>query len=262
MPQCLTPKIVLLLLLCSLTAHAQLPDCEHIYLKKLNDEGVYNYNPTLPVSATNPVKNTISIPESFGLTVSHVLGSDPSVLTFYSVELSSGNYIYYDPVSKDWLNTRHKTGSPYAVNIAAGGKYIFNLDGVNGKVYRYDGTQPEVLITTVSDFVGGAPYDLVTDCEGNWYILNLRSTTPFLRKYNAEGTLLHSWVIYNPSGISVESGAGFAIIGTNLYTDNTATGGGITLYSMGKDTVEVLRTTSDNVLSVGDDLGCCAGNVP
>lgn len=119
-----------------------------------------------------------------------------------------------------------------------------------------------MLITTVSDFVGGAPYDLVTHCEGNWYILNLRSTTPFLRKYNAEGTLLHSWAIYNPSGISVESGAGFAIIGTTLYTDNTAAGGGITLYSMSKDTVEVLRTISDKVLSVGDDLGCCAGNVP
>jgi gliding motility-associated-like protein len=253
-----------LVLLCgsAVVSYAQLPDCDNIYLKKT--EGIYNYDPRLPVSDINPLKNTITVAANafYGLTVSPVLGSGDPALTFYSVDAMSGMYTYYDPVAKAWVNTNHGTGSLSAVNIAAGGPYIFNLVGATGKVYRYDGMGPGVLIATVTDFIGGAPYDLVTDCEGNWYILNVRNTKPFLRKYNAEGDLLHSWVVYNPRNDTLSPGAGFAIMGTTLYTDNLVGEGGVTSYLMGKDTLEVLSTVRDRSLFISDDLGSCAGNVP
>lgn len=255
--------VLLLCLLCSrLLSYGQLPTCDKIYLK--NPGNIYNYDPTAPVSASNPVLNTIALPTtgSTGLTVSHVLGSASATLTFYSVDPVTGFYIYYDPATSAWVNTGHGTGSGAAVNIAAGGPYIFNLVGGTGQVYRYDGTGIGVLIATVPGFAGVGPYDLVADCEGNWYIFNQTGTSPFLKKYNSDGTLLHTWIVYNPSGISISSGAGFAIIGTTLYTDNNATGGGIATYSLGKDTLTVLSTTSAPSLTVGDDLGCCAGNVP
>lgn len=249
-------------LFCSTRTYSQLPDCDHIYLKRA--EGIYNYDPRQPVSGSNPVGNFLVDVQSngyLGLTVSEVLGSGNPTLTFYAVD-PRGMYVYYDPLTNDWVNTGHNTTAIGAVNITAGGPYIFNLVGAKGEVYRYDGKGDDVLIATVSDFTNGAPYDLVADCEGNWYILKLRTNTPFLRKYDANGVLLHSWVVHNPLGIKTLPSAGFAIIGTTLYTDNAEGSGGITVYSMGEDTVRVVDNISNPLLFVSDDFGCCAGNVP
>ncbi|MCC6186196.1 MAG: T9SS type A sorting domain-containing protein [Chitinophagaceae bacterium] len=224
---------------------------------------INNFNPSLPISATNPVLNTISIPAAgaYGLTVSPILGSGSSDLTFYCIDVATGNYIYYNPATSTWVNTGHSTGNAYAVNIAAGGGYIYSLVGGTGAVYKYDGTGSGTLLVTVPGFSGAGPYDLVADCEGNWYIFNQTGSPKFLKKYSSSGTLLHSWVVYNPSSISATANAGFAIIGTNLYIDNGW--GGIGAYSLGTDTVTLTSTTSMGAfVFADDDLGSCAGAIP
>jgi gliding motility-associated-like protein len=251
--------IPICILLSTLNSFAQLPSCDQIYIKSTTN--VKNYNPALPLSATNPVVNTIVFPAAYGLTVCPVLKSGSATLTFYCVDPATATYIYYDPVTSAWVYTGHSTGSSAAVNIAAGGDYIYSLVGATGEVYRYDGTGTGVLIVTVP-VSGMGPYDLVADCEGNWYIFDQQHPTkPFLKKYNSSGTLLHTWVVYNPLGLVINSGAGFAILGTTLYTDHSA-GGGIGTYSLGKDTLTVVSLTASPSLLADDDLGCCAGNVP
>ncbi|HTN17933.1 MAG TPA: gliding motility-associated C-terminal domain-containing protein, partial [Chitinophagaceae bacterium] len=74
--------------------------------------------------------------------------------------------------------------------------------------------------------------------------------------------LLHTWVYYNPLGLSIAAGAGFAIIDTILYTDDYMGGGGIAHYSLGKDTVTVLGTTSDAKFSGADDFGTASSVQP
>ncbi|MBL7711228.1 MAG: gliding motility-associated C-terminal domain-containing protein [Chitinophagaceae bacterium] len=250
------------LLFCGKDSIAQLPTTGLVYFKKGLD--IYNYDPLLPVSATNPVVNTIHVTSTtcIGLAISPVLGSGSTTLTYYTVNMTSGFYEYYDPVTSAWVSTGHLPGNPSAVNIAPAGPYLFNLVGATGDVYRYDGTGPGTLIATVPGFRGVGPYDLVGDCEGNWYIFNQSGTEPFLKKYSSTGTLLHTWVYYNPLGLRIAAGAGFAIIDTILYTDDSWSGGGIAHYSLGKDTVTVLGTTSDPKFAGADDFGTASSVRP
>src|SRR5690606_30504954 len=114
---------------------------------------------------TNPFLNTINCPGS-GLAVSDYLGPGPTYKTFYTVV---GNvYWYYDGTA--WVSSGHTAG---AVNPGAGGGYIYSLIGGTGEVYKYDGTGNASLLTTVTGFASGGPFDLVADKDGNWYILKL-----------------------------------------------------------------------------------------
>lgn len=263
---CLTKILLAGCLLIAFSSKAQLPACNIIYGKTYSivaPDTIFNYNPGLPVSSTNPIANTIKIPDgSYGLTVSPVLGSSITTLTFYSIDSASGNYIYYNPSTSAWVNTGHSTGSAPAVNIAAGGGYIYSLVGATGQVYKYDGTGSGTLLTTVSGFssaAGAAPYDLLADCEGNWYVFNQTGSTPFFRQYSSSGTLVKSWVYDNPFGLTVSSGAGFAIFGDKLFTDDRIIGG-VASYQLGFDTLTLLSTTSVGT-NFNDDLGSCAGAI-
>lgn len=242
-------------------AQAQLPVCNIIYGKTSSRDTIINYNPALPVSATNPAKNTIDFPaSSYGLTVSPVLKSSSTTLTFYSVDSATRNYIYYNPTTSSWVNTGHGTGDPLAVNIAAGGGYIFSLVGSTGDVYRYDGSGTGTFLVKVPGFSLVGPYDLLADCEGNFFIFNQSGSTPFLRQYSSSGTLLKSWVYSNPLGLTVAASAGFAIFGTKLYTDNSVNRG-IASYDLGFDTVKLVSTTGSLGNNINDDLGSCAGSI-
>ena len=239
-------------------SRAQLPVCDIVY-GRYGYDSIANYNPTLGPSTTNPSVNSIGTPlGTSGLTIGPVLGSGSPVRTFYTVDLATNNYIYYNPSTSTWINTGHKCGT--GVNIAAGGGYIFNLDGPSGKVYRYDGTGDATLLTTVSAFVGGAPYDLIADCEGSWYIFNQTGSSPFLAQYSSGGTLVKTWVYSNPLGLSVRAAGGFAIIGDSVYTDDNyiAGGGAIATYVLGFDTLTLVKTSRiDKVVS--NDLASCEG---
>lgn len=211
--------LFLIALFCADTVYAQLPVCSGpgsgmIYY--LSSGGIYNLDPTQPISASNPTVNSIALPTggAGGITVcSNINGPGPSP-TFYIT--NGGNYLYYD--GSNWVNTGHTGGS---VNPGGGGGYIYNLIGGSGDVYKYDGTGNATLLTTISDFKSGGPFDLVSDCEGNFYILRLNTSDvgQYLRKYDPSGTLIQSWTISGAA--SGSSGGGFAIVGNTVYYHNT-----------------------------------------
>jgi gliding motility-associated-like protein len=191
------------------------------------------YDPSQPLGTTNP--STINIPTfGGGLTLMpNINGGSPSP-TFYVV--SGGNYWYWN--GSTWVNTGHSAGSLSAVNLGGCAGKIYNLVGASGQVYVYDGTGPGTLLTTLAGFNGGGPYDLVTDCNCNFYAL--KTTNPqSLTMYNAAGV---SQCTYTLSGMpNTSAGGGFAIIGDKIYVKNNTTvgfyvgtmvGGGVTFTAM------------------------------
>ncbi len=132
--------LLLVLICCSLQSIAQLPDCSTVYLwgEQNNSLHIFNYNPALPVSSTNPVANSIPLTGN-GLTVSRPLGTNIYTNTFYCVDPSTGKYKYYNSGTNTWTNTGHlsqaNTVSGGNENLAAGGGFIYNL-GDNQNVYK------------------------------------------------------------------------------------------------------------------------------
>jgi len=197
--------------------HAQLPVCSGpgsgmIYY--INGGTIYNLDPSQPISATNPSINTLPvIPGGGGIAVSpNINGPGPSP-TFYVV--AGANYHYYD--GTQWVNTGHTAG---AVNPGGGGGFIYSLNGSTGDIYKYDGTGNATLLTTITDFSGGGPFDGVADCHGNFYLLRT-STSPtpqYLRKYDPNGNLLQAWTVSGAT--SSVSGGGMAVIGNKVYFYN------------------------------------------
>lgn len=214
----------------SFRAMAQLPVCDRVYMDEYDllavllampqtSTDIYNYDPAFPVSATNPSVNTIQINAAHsGLTVSTVLGSNNPTRTFYTT--IAGKYWYYDPVTLAWVNTGHTTGHVNAVNIGAGGGYIYNLRGATGEIFRYDGTGNGTLLVTIGDMIGEAPWDLIADCDGNFYVFNATANNnpAFLRKYNPNGVMVQEWAVINPNAYS--PAGGFAIVGNSFYADH------------------------------------------
>ena len=127
-----------------------------------------------------------------------------------------------------------------AINIGAGGGYIFALDGATGDIYRYNGTGNATLITTISSFLaspgtGGGPWDIVCDCAGNFYLLRIQ-TPAWLNKYSSSGTLIQSWNIAGATPTNL--GGGFAIVGNTLYYHNTS---GLWSGALGSSTINVTQ---------------------
>ena len=211
------------------TASAQLPQCDRIYINFYNatttpitpSDSLFTYDPSQPVSATNPSLNTIRLPlPNVGLTISPVLGSGSNTLTYYTCTYNSSNilqYIYYDPVTGTWVNTGHSCGPANYVNFAAGGGYVYSLNGLGSSpgVYRYDGTGDATYLTRVS--VPG-PYDLVADCEGNFYVISYWGPIWTMTKYSSSGTVLQGYSVNNPSLYSL--GGGLGIINNDFYVDD------------------------------------------
>ena len=263
---------------------AQLPNCTMLYLDQYSVSApisstleIYNFNPTAPIGANNPSLNTIQLPDigALGLTVSEVLGSNDPTLTFYTV--IADEYWYYSPTTFTWLNTGHLTGSfGNAYNIASGGGFIYNLDGNTGDVYKYSGNGDGSYLITIPGFVEEGPYDLIADCAGNFYVLNVTgiNSVPFMRKYSSSGALVQSWAINNPNNYFVGNGygltAGFGIIGTQIYVDNydnTTQTETIVTGVINSNVVNFTNSSSSipayaNNGTLMGDFGSCAGGVP
>jgi hypothetical protein len=166
-----TSRIPILVLLCSLltgVAKAQLPQKNLVYIEFTTNfydsDSLYNYDPSLPVSTSNPWINTIPLPDNnVGLAISPVLGSGDSTLTYYTGV--DGNYWYYNPTTHIWVNTGYLYGTSTSVNFGGGGGYLYSLDGFGGFVFRFDGDSNAVWVATVNT---PFPFDLVADCEGNF----------------------------------------------------------------------------------------------
>lgn len=227
------------------TMHAQLPVCADtgglVYVHTNNS--IADWDPSQPLSGTNPVTNTIAMPSfAGGLAVGPNLNSStaPSP-TFYTNV--NGTYHYYDGTA--WVNTGHTAG---AVNLGAGGGYIYALEGSSGQVYKYDGTANATLLITVPGFNGGGPYDVVVDCSGNFYILRTQSPA-WLRKYDPSGTLLQEWTVTGAP--STGAGGGFAIIGNMMYHHNSGLHQGV----IGTTTVTCTPVTG--TFPSPSDFGSC-----
>jgi len=270
------------------TSFAQLPQCSSIYIDQYTFDPltnaiastgrIYTFNPALPQSSTNPSLNSISLSGlgqlTLGLTVSEVLGSGNATLTFYTV--TDDQYWYYNPATSTWVNTNHFTGSSgLAFNIASGGGYIYNLSGADGNVYVYDGTGNGTFLVNIPDFIEEGPYDLIADCAGNFYILNVTALNaePFLRKYNHNGILLKSWTINNPNNYFLGNGggwtAGFGVIGTTIYVDNMDANGvkSIVRGTINNTTVDFTSPSAPATLpfqtdDYPGDFGSCASSIP
>src|SRR5690606_1355594 len=151
-------------------AYGQLPTCVGAssgYVYILSGTQIWNWDPHQPLQVgINPVLNTISVPPGCnGLAVANNINSatGPSP-TFYT---TSGTYWWYDGTT--WVNTGHNSST---VNIGGGGPYVFGLiGGGTAQIYRYDGTGPDVFVTSVVGF-NNAPYDIVGDDLGNFYVLS------------------------------------------------------------------------------------------
>lgn len=210
--------IILSIGLSCFKSFAQLPTCTGAsagFIYYLSSGNIYNLNPALPLSATNPSINTIAPPSGAdGISLGPNLNAATPNPTFYVCD-GSGNYYYYNGTT--WVNTGFNSGNTAAVNPAGGGNYIYNLVGGTGQIYRYNGSSNGSLLVTLSNFSAGGPFDLQSDCAGNFYILQDVGSTPGMYEYSSSGSLINSWTLTNQP--STGSGGGFGIIGNNVYAD-------------------------------------------
>ncbi|MCW3076857.1 MAG: hypothetical protein JWO32_1466 [Bacteroidetes bacterium] len=206
------------------------------------------YNPSAPLSATNPSNTNIPTFGS-GLTLMPNINGGTLTPTFYTT--SGGTYWYWS--GNAWVNTGGSTGNASAVNIGGCGCKIFNLVGGTGQVYVYNGTGNGTLLTTLPNFNGGGPYDLVTDCNCNFYALNTTTPNQALTLYNqTTGAVMQSWTM---SGMpNTSAGGGFAIIGNMVYVKNNVTNG-FFIGTMSGSTITFTQVSGFNA-SPGDFASC------
>lgn len=163
----------------------------------------------LDLISNNYSLNTISTSStSKGLAYGDVNGISPSP-TFFTVD--NGLIYYYNGTT--WVNTGHSSGNSAAVNITAGGGYLFLMDGLGGRIFRYDGTGNSVQILTVPSMPG--PFDLASDIDGNFYFLKTANAPYQLTKYSPTGAILCTWSVTGMNGVN--SGGGFGFIGDRLF---------------------------------------------
>lgn len=244
---------ILLSLLVNLSI-AQAPVCPSPYVYMDGGNFIRFYDPSQPVSANNP-SNTNIPTFGGGLALMPNINGGTLSPTFYSV--SGGNYWYWNGLQ--WVNTGHGTGNGSAVNIAGCGSYIYNLVGATGQIYVYDGTGTGTLLTTISNFNGGGPYDLQTDCNCNFYVLNTTTPNQSLTMYSSTGAPLCT---YSLSGFPNSSaGGGFAIIGDYVYVrNNNSSPGGFYVGQISGGTVTF--TTLTNFSPGPGDMAACPVCIP
>ena len=198
--------------LLSQTLFAQLPDCNMYYRMISGTTTFETVNPVTNIATLN----SINMPTgASGLAVNNNLQSSSPAMTFYTVV--NGKYHYYNGTT--WINTGHSSGSSAAVNPGGAGPYIYNLDGVPGKVYRYDGTANATLFLNLGSFTG--PYDVMGDADGNLYVLRTGSMQ-VLEMYDVNANLVCTYNILNLT--SANAGGGYSIVNGLIYTDAGNTG--------------------------------------
>ncbi|MGZ4064276.1 MAG: hypothetical protein ACXVP0_14975, partial [Bacteroidia bacterium] len=243
-------RTVLVICMFSLShVFSQLPTCPSPYVYMDGGAFIQFYNPALPLSATNPSNTNIPTFGS-GLTLMPNITA-PSFTpspTFYTT--SGGNYYYWNGTT--WVNTGHSTGNASAVNLGGCGGKIYNLVGFTGQVYVYNGTGPGTLLTTIPSFSGGGPFDIVTDCNCNFYLLNTTTPNQALTLYSPTGATLCTWSLTGMPNTS--AGGGFAIIGNQVYVKNNLANG-FFIGTMGPTTITFTQVTGFTA-SPGDFASC------
>lgn len=236
--------IFLITFLSGIVCFAQNPSCNNNFIYLDGAAFIKVYNPNLPLSATNPSPTNIP---SFGAGLALMPNINGGTLspTFYST--SAGTYWYWSGTG--WINTGHAVGSSIAVNLAGCAGTIYNFVGSSGQVYSYNGNGPGSLLTTIPGFNGGGPYDLVTDCNCNFYSLKTSTPNQQLSMYSASGALQCT---YSLTGVpNASAGGGFAIVGNKIYLHN----GNFYIGTIGNGVVTFTNVTGFNS-SPGDFASC------
>lgn len=206
-------KQLSLLLFCitSYFLHSQAPSCPNNQVYIHSGSSIYQQQVPLPGPSSVVMSNLPA--GSGGLAVGPNFGFPAPNPTYWTT--AGGTYWYYNGAT--WTNTGHSTGNGAAVNLGAGGGFMYNLVGGTGQIYVYNGTGPGTLLTTIAGFSGGGPYDVVCDAAGNFFIL--KNTAPqSLSMYGPNGVLKCTWNLANNPTSS--AGGGFAIVNGTVYYHN------------------------------------------
>lgn len=233
----------------TLSLMAQFPNCQGadsnvVFLHGSNT--IYRYDPTQPLSATNPSTFLTSATMPWGgLTVSCNLNGGTASPTFYSTDGS--NYFYWDGVT--WVNTGHTAST---VNLGGGETTIYGKNGSSGYISKYTGTGNDVFFANGHGNSG--PYDLVTDALGYLYEVDISTAIGRIYKYNTMGVIIDTIIVLGATPQT--AGPGFALIGNKVYLGvNTSPG----LYSgtIINDTVNVVGV-GNFTQSYGDFASCAS----
>lgn len=196
------------LLSLSMVSMAQIPNCAgadsgFVYLHTA--PGIKAFDPTQPLSATNPFVYLAS-GGGGGLAISYNLNGGTPSPAFYSNVGSM--YSYYNGTA--WTSTGHAVST---VNPGGGVNFIYSKNGATGEINKYDGTGPATYLTTT--YPGSGPYDLAVDAQDNFYHLMTSINPGKIIKYNPMGVAIDSFVV---TGHPIQTaGGGFAMIGNDVY---------------------------------------------
>lgn len=249
---------LLCLLLIGNISQAQMPTCgANSLIYYITGGLIYNWNPNLPFSATNPIVNTIVPPAganalSFCENINDPTAPSP---TFYTVV--NGTYRYYDGTT--WINTTHTANT---VNIGGGGGYIYGMVAGTSTgglgINQYNGTGNPTFLVDVPNYNGGGPADLQAESpNGNFYVVKITSPA-WLRKYSSTGTLIQEWTIIGGPGSG--AGGGFAVVDNTLYS--LCLGAGLWSGPIGATTINLTEITGvPSTLTAALDFAACSGSL-
>lgn len=219
-------------------------------LYEVPGEQIQIYDPSLPLSASNPTPNGIPLPNkhaglAFGTNINSSSVSPTFYTTVYNSLTTKSDILYWNGSS--WTNTGHSFPGGF-INLGMGGNFMYGLTtqtGSVGVVYKYDGVTNPAYLTTVTGWSNGGPFDVSVDCNGNWSILKADGPQ-WLRTYDPFGNLL---IQYSVSGLPfVGMGGGLAIINNKVYAvQHVGTISGSTINFV---------TPSSTFVPVGDYAAC------
>lgn len=203
---------------------AQNINCDHIYW--MDGTKIFEFDP----STKSYTEFSISCPEgSSGLAIANDFKKKDRLTFFTTV----GGYLhYYDGTT--WTSTGHYVTT---VNIAGGGDYVYILDGINSRVYRYDGKGDAKLLLELGETFAG-PYDLVCDKKGNFYLMHVKRNK--LIQYDPSGKVIKQ---YDLTGLNNQSSGGGFAYRDNIVYANVSGGSVIGTFSDGKINFVKVETT-------------------
>lgn len=246
---------IALVLITNVMLSQSAPSCPTNSILAHNGNSINNHS--LPNGPLNTILSNMP-GGSGGLAVGPAFGFPAPNPTWWTT--AGGTYWYYNN-GGTWSNTGHALSNGAAVNLGGGSNCLYNLVGASGQIYKYIGTGPDVLLTTLIPAFGGAgPYDVVCDQANNFFIL--RASNPQgIYCYNPLGVLTCSWSVTGM--IQQTAGGGFSI----LTSTNPAIA---TMYynSNGTDYIGNMIPGSSTIASTvqplpgGSDYASCALPIP
>ncbi len=200
--------LAIILISSKLFSQAAAPSCPTNSIHAHNGSSIAGHS--LPNGPLTNVLNNMPA-GSGGLAVGPAFNFPAPNPTWWTTAGNPKTYWYYNNTG-GWTSSGHAVTNNAAVNVGGGGSRVYNLVGA-GQVYAYNGTGPDVFVTTlVPAFNGGGPYDIVADMANNFFILKASTPGQGLYVYNPQGVLQCSFAAVGM--ISQTAGGGFAILNT------------------------------------------------